>query len=287
MSTSIPIFDADSPQEVLERVKNSGSSFLIGMMAVPNKARRRAMFGLYAFCRAVDDIADSDSGDEIRLARLQEWRMHVEQLFDGKVTHPVMEILLPAVPAFGLSREDFLAIIEGMEMDAAAAIRRPSWAELDAYCDRVASAVGRVSVRIFGENNKNGMELAHHLGRALQLTNILRDIDEDADRGRIYLPREALEEAGVSSEILDDIITHPALDLACRAVARQAAQHFDEADAALEKCDRKKVKAARLMRDYYERVLYHLLMEGWKLPRARVSLGFFDKLSLLIKAWMP
>ncbi len=286
MTAVTPIFEAKNADDVLEQVKNSGSSFLLGMLAVP-PARRQAMFGLYAFCRAVDDIADGPWDQRRRLAELQEWRAHVEHLFVGQASHPVMELLLPGVAPFGYVKEDFLAVIEGMEMDAAAAIHCPSWAELDAYCDRVASAVGRISVCIFGENNKNGRDLAHHLGRALQLTNILRDIDEDSRRERVYLPREALDEAGVSGETLDEILLHPALDLACRAVARRAASHFDEADAALEKCDARKVKAARLMRDYYERLLYYMLLEGWKPPRLRVGLGFFDKLGLMMRAWLP
>jgi phytoene synthase len=286
MTAAMPILDAQNPQEVVESVKNSGSSFLLGMMAVP-KDQRRAMFGLYAFSRAVDDIADSSADDRTRLIQLQEWRVHVDKLFEGQITHPVMELLKPGVKAFGLKKKDFLAIIEGMEMDAATTIRYPSWAELDAYCDRVASAVGRVSVYIFGEGNAMGINLAHHLGRALQLTNILRDIDEDAARGRVYLPREALEEAGVPLDNLEELILHPALDLACRAVARKASYHFDEADVALSNCNPQKIKAARLMRDYYERILYHLLVEGWGQPRHRISLGFFDKLGLLVRAWLP
>jgi squalene synthase HpnD len=286
MTTSVPLLQATSAHEVVEQVKSSGSSFLLGMMAVPSH-RRRTMFGLYAFCRAVDDIADNYSDEQTRLTLLKEWCGHVDALFRGKATHPVMELLLPGASEFAMRKEDFLAIIEGMEMDANKVIFCPDWAELDTYCDRVASAVGRVSVCIFGENTQAGIDLAHHLGRALQLTNILRDVDEDAVRERVYLPREALEEAGVPMDNVDSVLVHPALDLACRAVARQAAVHFDEADAALARCSRRKVKAARLMRDYYERILYHLLMQGWKMPRSRISLGFFDKLKLLVRAWLP
>ncbi len=280
------ILEAKTPREALDCVKNSGSSFLLGMMAVPRK-RRAAMFGLYAFCRAVDDIADDFADSTIRLSRLQEWRAHVERLFAGEATHPVMELLQPGVAEYGLAKEDFLAVIEGMEMDAAEDIQGPAWAMLDAYCDRVASAVGRASVRIFGDTSDAAPDLAHHLGRALQLTNILRDIDEDAGRGRLYIPREALDEAGIAAEDLDGILIHPSFDHACRAVARKAAHHFDLADAALLKCNRRRVKAARLMRDYYERLLYRLLVQGWDVPRFRVSLGFFDRLGLMLRAMMP
>jgi phytoene synthase len=286
MTVVIPIIAAQTPDEVLEHVKSSGSSFLIGMLAVP-KERRRAMFGLYAFCRAVDDIADSEQSDAVRLGLLQEWRVHVDALYEGRATHAIMELLLPGVSEYGIRKEDLIGVIEGMETDAMKIVFRPTWEELDTYCDRVASAVGRVSVCIYGENTEAGRTLAHHLGRALQLTNILRDIDEDAARGRVYLPLEALEEAGVDTDQLEEILLHPALDLACRAVARKAAQHFDEADIAFEQCDKTKVKSAALMRDYYERILYNLLQEGWSAPRLRVGLSIFEKLGLLIKAWLP
>lgn len=282
-----PMLAASTSDAVLDEVKNSGSSFLIGMMALP-RARRMGMFGLYAFCRAVDDIADSDWPAEKRLTVLESWRDHVGDLFKGEATHPVMQLLAPAVLDFDIREQDFHDIIEGMVMDARETIIAPSWDALDTYCDHVASAVGRVSVRIFGESSEASREVAHHLGRALQLTNILRDLDEDAARGRLYLPREALEEAGIlSGEGAIDIaavLAHPALDAACRAVARRAATHFDAADEALGKCDPKAMKPARIMRDYYEGLLHRLLQQGWAAPRARVSLGIFEKLKLLLKA---
>ncbi len=279
-----PLLDAKTADEVMDHVKNSGSSFLLGMMALPHE-RRLGMFGLYAFCRVVDDIADCEYPAEQRLAMLQGWRGHVHELFKGNATHPVMELLIDPVKEFGLIEKDFLSIIDGMEMDAEETIVLPNWEELDTYCDCVASAVGRVSVRIFGEASEAGREVAHHLGRALQLTNILRDIDEDAVRGRLYLPLEAIEEAGISTENLAQILVHPAMDHACRAVARRAVEHFEAADEAMEKCDRKAMKPARLMRDYYEKILRVLLEMGWDAPRLRVSLTAFEKIGILIKSW--
>jgi phytoene synthase len=151
----------------------------------------------------------------------------------------------------------------------------------------VASAVGRISVRIFGEATPQGRDVAYHLGRALQLTNILRDIDEDAARERIYLPREALEEAGIRCDEILAALNHPAFDHACRAVARKAAQHFDEAANAMEQCNRKAIKPAHMMRDYYANLLHTMLMVGWHAPRTRVSLGKLDKLVLLFKLLLP
>src|SRR6185437_7367722 len=143
-----------------------------------------AMFEIYAFCKAVDDIADSGAAGAWRLRRLAGWRENVDTLYLGRVPAG-LEGLARAIEKFSLHREDFLAVIEGMEMDAAEDIRAPALDRLDFYCDRVASAVGRLSVRIFGMEERAGLLLAHLLGRALQLTNILRDIDEDAAAGRL------------------------------------------------------------------------------------------------------
>ncbi len=279
-----PLLTAKTADDVLTHVKNSGSSFLLGMMALPHE-RRLGMFGLYAFCRVVDDIADCELAADKRLAMLQEWRIHTQELFKGNATHPVMELLIDPVKEFSLIEKDFISIIDGMEMDAQQTIVAPTWDELDTYCDCVASAVGRVSVRIFGEVSEAGIEVAYHLGRALQLTNILRDIDEDALRGRLYLPLEALEEAGIPTDNLAAILQHHSLDHACRAVSRRAVEHFDAADEAMDKCNKKAMKPARLMRDYYEKILRVLLETGWDFPRLRVGLTAFEKIGILIKSW--
>jgi phytoene synthase len=139
--------------------------------------------------------------------------------------------LAAAVRTFNLRRDDFLAVIDGMEMDVIAPIRAPDWATLDLYCDRVASAVGRLCVRVFKMEDAQGLALAHHLGRALQLTNILRDIDEDAGIGRLYLPQEALHAAGITSSEPLDAIANLAIDQACAPVAARARRHFIESDA--------------------------------------------------------
>ena len=158
----------------------AGSSFYLAMRILP-RARREAMYAIYAFCRAVDDVADGDATRNERLAALQRWRDDIDRLYGSAPTGAAP--LRAAVRQFALRREDFHAVIDGMAMDAAADIRAPDWATLDLYCDRVASAVGRLSTRIFGLDDEPGLALAHHLGRALQLTNILRDLDEDAALG--------------------------------------------------------------------------------------------------------
>src|SRR5512141_3283877 len=176
----------------------SGSSFYAAMRILP-RAQRDAMFQIYSFCRQVDDIADSDGPRPERLKALQQWRDDIDALYQG---HPPARLrdYVASVQRFGLKREDFLAIVDGMEMDVPQDIRAPDMATLDLYCDRVASAVGRLSVRVFGLPQDDGIQLAHHLGRALHLTNILRDVDEDAGLGRLYLPRESLLHAWITSD---------------------------------------------------------------------------------------
>src|SRR5258706_590625 len=187
----------------------SGSSFYAAMRILP-RAQREAMFQIYSFCRQVDDIADSDGPRPERLAALQQWRDDIAALYQGHPP-PRLKDYVTSVKTFGLRREDFLAIVDGMEMDVPQDIRAPDMATLDLYCDRVASAVGRLSVRVFGLPEDDGILLAHHLGRALQLTNILRDIDEDAALGRLYLPRERLLLAGITGDDPQTVIADRAL----------------------------------------------------------------------------
>src|SRR3984957_18899706 len=186
----------------------SGSSFYAAMRILPHE-QREAMFQIYSFCRQVDDIADSDGPRPERLAELEQWREEIDALYQR---HPPARLrdYVASVQRFGLLREDFLAIVDGMEMDVPQDIRAPDLATLDLYCDRVASAVGRLSVRVFGLAQDDGILLAHHLGRALQLTNILRDIDEDAAIGRLYLPREGLLHAGITNIEPLRVIADPA-----------------------------------------------------------------------------
>ncbi|HWG81056.1 MAG TPA: squalene/phytoene synthase family protein, partial [Stellaceae bacterium] len=181
--------DAPDPRAAIRaRVAAAGTSFYWAMRLLPEE-RREAMFAIYAFCREVDDIADNDAAPAVKRAGLADWRSEVDAIFAGSASTPLSRVLADVARSYALRREDFLAVIDGMEMDAAADIRAPSLAELDLYCDRVASAVGRLSVRIFGCDLPAADRVAWALGRALQLTNILRDLAEDAERGRLYLPR--------------------------------------------------------------------------------------------------
>jgi len=262
---------APAQQNETVAAKASGSSFYLAMRILPRE-QRQAMYEIYSFCRAVDDIADSDLPRAQRREQLAQWRRDIEALYEGKVL-PGHEGLTQAIRQFGLRQEDFLAVIDGMEMDAIEDIRAPAFETLDTYCDRVASAVGRLSVRVFGMEEGAGIRLAHHLGRALQMTNILRDVDEDAGMGRLYLPREALTSAGILSDDPAAVLADPALGKACDVLVARARQHYAEADAVMAKAPRRAVRAPRIMGEAYRRVLDDLVARGWTWPRNRVHVS--------------
>ncbi|MDE1932886.1 presqualene diphosphate synthase HpnD [Bradyrhizobium sp.] len=259
----------------------SGSSFYAAMRLLPQE-QREAMFQIYSFCRQVDDIADSDGPREQRLAALQQWREDIDALYQGRPPARLRDYV-PSVQRFGLERDDFLAIVDGMEMDVPQDIRAPDMATLDLYCDRVASAVGRLSVRVFGMPREDGIQLAHHLGRALQLTNILRDIDEDAVLGRLYLPKEGLAQAGITSTDPLAVAADPALPKVCAALVDRARDHFAKSEAIMARNSRHAVRAPRIMSKYYGGILQLLVARGFANPRAPVRLTKIAKLSILLR----
>ncbi len=247
----------------------SGSSFYAGMRILP-RDKREAMYDVYAFCRAVDDIADGDAATDDPAAAMNRWRAAIDAIYAGGDVGQASH-LSPHVARYGLKRDDFLAVIDGMEMDLDGPVVAPDAATLDLYCDRVASAVGRLSVRIFGLEDKAGVDLAYHLGRALQLTNILRDLDEDAELGRLYLPREALVAAGIDDLSPRAVLAHPGLAQVCAGLIAQAKTHYAAANAIMDASPRAAVKAPRLMAAAYGDVLARLEKRGFTAPRARVG----------------
>ena len=258
----------NEPTPAAERA--SRSSFYTGMRILP-RAQREAMFEIYAFCRAVDDIADDPGPRDQRSAALERWRGDLAALYAGSPPQHLSG-LAQAVRAFDLAHGDFLAVIAGMEMDVVADIRAPDMATLDLYCDRVACAVGRLSVRVFGMARDAGLALAHHLGRALQLTNILRDLDEDAGLGRLYLPRQVLRDKGIISVDPVTVLANPMLGEACAVIVEMAKGHFAEANAIMAQCPRRKVRAPRIMAEAYRLILGQLTARGFAPPRAAVHL---------------
>ena len=259
----------NQPTPAAERA--SRSSFYTGMRILP-RAQRNAMFEIYAFCRAVDDIADDPGPRETARARAGALAQRYRRALCG-VAPPHLFGLALAVRNFDLAREDFLAVIDGMEMDVVADIRAPDIATLDLYCDRVACAVGRLSVRVFGMERDAGLALAHHLGRALQLTNILRDLDEDAALGRLYLPREALRDAGIISDRSGDGTGRSDARRSLRD-ARRAGESRVRASCQpiMAQCPRRAVRAPRIMAQAYRLILDRMIARGFAPPRPRVRL---------------
>lgn len=267
--------DAGAPRRA------SGSSFYLAMRILP-RAQRAGMFEIYSFCRHVDDIADSDAPREVRREQLARWRADIDALYAGR-TPKGLEGLAGTVASFSLRKDDFLAVIDGMEMDAVADIRAPDLATLDLYCDRVASAVGRLSVRVFGLDRDAGQRLAHHLGRALQLTNILRDIDEDAAVGRLYLPREGLQDAGIATTDPAAVVADPALPRACPRVIALARAHFAEAEKIMAAAPRRAVRAPRIMGRVYRTILDSLEARGFAPPRMPVKVSRLRLIAIVLQ----
>jgi phytoene synthase len=279
MTVGTPLGAAETDLRAVEAiVRSAGTSFYRGMRVLPAD-RRHAMYAIYAFCRIVDDIADDAGTIEQKRRELAVWRQNIAAVYRGQSEGPVTRVLVAAVPRFQLRSEDFIAVIDGMEMDAETVIVAPSLAELDLYCDRVAAAVGRLSVRAFGDASPAADRVAHALGRALQLANILRDIKEDADRGRIYLPREYLLDASVPADP-SAILTAPGLPAVCDRLARMAHAYFDEAALAMKACDRRAMKPARLMGATYDAILSAVERRGWQRLDEKVSLPTWKKLLL-------
>ncbi len=267
------------PSQAAERA--SGSSFYRGMRILP-RAEREAMFEIYSFCRAVDDIADDPGPRDSRREQLRHWRSDIDALYGGAPPRH-LNGLAQAVQKFKLKREDFISVIDGMEMDVVADIRAPDRATLDLYCDRVACAVGRLSVRVFGMAPDAGLPLADHLGRALQLTNILRDLDEDARLGRLYLPREALQAAGIAATDPATVLAHPAIGKPCAVVIEAAEAHFDAASEIMAQNPRRIVRAPRIMGEAYRIILDKLVARGFTPPRPPVRLPRLRLLFIVLR----
>jgi presqualene diphosphate synthase len=272
----------DIPVVQAAQQKASASSFYSAMRLMP-KAERAAMFAIYGFCRLVDDIADDGIGTRAeRKAELLKWRVDLDDLYAG---HPPERaaFLVEPVKRYGLRRVDFLTVIDGMDMDVEEDIVAPDLKTLDLYCERVASAVGRLSIKVFGMDEDAGFELAHELGRALQLTNILRDIDEDAAIGRLYLPHEYLELSGVTTRDPMAAIADPKIDAVCRLLARDAHGRYAKAAAVLAKKPKGRIATPRLMGAVYGEILRQTEAVGWKPPRTRVGLGKAKLLGIVLR----
>lgn len=267
----------DDLRHVHDVVKRSGSSFLWGMRIL-SKPRREAMYAIYAFCREVDDIADEPGLESDKRTALQAWRAEIDRLYDGRPEYPTGRALLEPVRAFDLPREEFLTVIDGMETDSGDRLTAMSMDDLLLYCRRVAGAVGMLSIHAFGAARSPAPEIAISLGNALQLTNILRDVSEDATRDRLYLPRELLEKHGVEGDEAVIVIAQDKTAAACAELAGIAHRYFAETDALLAQFDWRQMRPAILMMEVYRRTLDRLDARGWDRFREPVRLSRPEKL---------
>jgi phytoene synthase len=267
-----------------QKAAASGSSFYYSFRFLP-PARRRAITALYAFCREVDDIADEVSDVNVARAKLGWWRAEVISLFAGHPTHPVTKALEPATREFGVDAHRLGEIIDGMEMDLSKK-RYGDWNELRLYCHRVAGVVGQLSASIFGYTNPKTLEYAEHLGLAFQLTNIIRDVGEDARRDRIYLPQDELAKFEVPVEDLLAAKHSPAFEHMMSFQTDRAQALYNAAFANLPIEDRKAQRAGLIMSAIYRTLLDEIAADGFKVLKQRTSLTPIRKLSLAWKTWV-
>lgn len=275
-----------TPQQYCQqKAAQSGSSFTLSFIFLP-KTQRQAMVALYAFCREVDDVVDECTDFNVAQTKLNWWKTEINNLYSGTPQHPVTKALQPFIAIFNLAQEHFLEIIDGMEMDLKFN-RYEDFKQLQLYCYRVASVVGLLSAQIFGFKNRQTLKYAHDLGMAFQLTNIIRDVGEDARRGRIYLPLDELKKANVSEEdILQSRETARVKELMEYQIER-AESYYDKALLELPSEDAKQQRTGLMMAAIYRTLLREILQDGaQKVLNARISLGGFRKLWLVYTVWL-
>ena len=272
--------DVESLEHIRAVTKAAGSSFYWAMRILPPE-RRDAMFAIYAFCREVDDIADGVDPTTQKITELQRWRSEIELVYDGTPADLTARALVAPVRLYDLEREEFVAIIDGMEMDVRGQTVAPTMKDLELYCRRVAGAVGMLSIRVFGE--PKAREFATLLGSALQLTNILRDLREDAAMERLYLPQEELEKHGIESRDPTAILANPVLPIICADLADIARDRFALAERALEQCSRSALRPAIVMMVNYRRILDRLTDAGWLDIDQPVNVSTTEKLWIALR----
>lgn len=270
-----------TPQQyVQEKAAASGSSFYYAFLFLP-KPRRAAITAFYAFCREVDDVVDEVEDAGIARTKLAWWQGEVTRAYAGEPTHPVMKALMPLAADYRIEARHLLAVIEGCQMDLEQT-RYLDFPGLQRYCHLVAGIVGEVSARIFGQSQPQTTAYAHKLGLAFQLTNIIRDVGEDALRGRIYLPVNELQQFDVKAhELLKRTYSDRFVAL-MRFQAERAHRYYDEALALLPEADRRQQKAGLMMASIYRTLLREIERDNFQVLHQRVSLTPLRKLWL---AW--
>ena len=257
-------------QYVQQKAAASGSSFYYAFLFLPRE-RRAAITAFYAFCREVDDVVDEVSDPGVAAAKLGWWQGEVAKAFAGQPSHPVMQALMPHAPLYGIEPAQLLAVIEGCRMDLEQT-RYLDFAGLARYCHLVAGVVGEVAARIFGQTDPRTTEYAHKLGLAFQLTNIIRDVGEDAMRGRIYLPISELQQFDVRAHEITKREYSDRFTALMRFQAERAHRLYDEALAMLPVADRRSQKPGLMMASIYRTLLREIEADGFKVLHQRTSL---------------
>ena len=265
-----------------DKARSSGSSFYYSFMFLP-ALKRRAITALYAFCREVDDVVDECHEESIARIKLNWWRQEVANLYQGKASHPVTQALQPLLDDFNLAEEYLLEIIDGMEMDLNYSSYQ-SFKDLSLYCYRVASVVGLLSAEIFGFENRQTLRYAHDLGMAFQLTNILRDVREDAERGRVYIPVDELEQFGVTIDDLHRPLASDATQALFKFQADRARDYYRKAFEQLPAEDRYAQRTGLIMAEIYHSLLDEIEEDGFKVLQQRIKLTPLRKLWLAWRA---
>ncbi|HEY3300370.1 MAG TPA: presqualene diphosphate synthase HpnD [Methylophilaceae bacterium] len=275
-----------TPQQYCEqKAAASGSSFYASFRFL-SKAKREAMIALYAFCREVDDIADECTDINIARTKLAWWRAEINNLYQGNPQHPVSKALVEPIKTYSLIQEHFIEIIDGMEMDCDQN-RYADFKELQLYCYRVASVVGLLSASIFGYTNRNTLKYAHDLGMAFQLTNIIRDVGEDARRGRIYLPLDEVAKAGLTEHDILHCVESDKFKVLMEFQIERAETFYDKALRALPSEDKKAQLPGLMMAAIYRTLLREIKADGAeKVLNTKTSLGGFRKLWLAFSTWL-
>jgi 15-cis-phytoene synthase len=281
----IAIESSMSPHEYCQdRAARSGSSFYYSFLFLP-EARRRAIIALYAFCREVDDAVDETSDASVARLKLAWWRTQVAAIYTGKPQHPVALALAECVEPYRISRGQLEEVIDGMQMDLERN-RYESFEALRLYCHRVAGVVGLLSAEIFGYTDRATLDYAHDLGVAFQLTNIIRDVGEDARRGRIYLPLDDLARYAVTeSDIIAGRETDAFRAMMTFQIAR-ARSYYSQALAKLPRADRSTQRAGLIMAAIYQRLLDEIESAGCHVLGSRVSLTPLRKLWIAWRTWI-
>jgi phytoene synthase len=273
-----------TPQQYCQqKTRESGSSFTLSFMFLP-KDKRDAMTALYAFCREVDDVVDECTDYQIAQTKLAWWKQEIQRLFHETPQHPVTQALKPVVNSFGLQEAHFIEIIDGMQMDTQYN-RYADFEQLALYCYRVASVVGLLSAQIFGYTDRATLEYAHDLGMAFQLTNIIRDVGEDARRGRIYIPLDELEQADVSEQQLLNSQASPQMQALLLKQIERAEMFYDKALNQLPKKDVRAQLPGLMMAAIYRALLQEIKPDPNLVLTHKIILPPFRKLKLAVSAW--